>query len=877
MDHREALEVLRPQWLSGAWAKSSGELLWAHSYTVWSVGRKLARLVPSLSPEETDLLELSCLTHDILKRREENQGRLRSGKGAGDHKLGFEDLSAYFRDELGNRIPLSDEQVRQILEIARTHHSVSGADIRNQTSARAAMPGRLLITADWIASMEQPDFETLAWLQDLFGGPIGPKCLSLAYFQFSRFPSPTSYLVVQIALDHYRQQGWDPLVIFPQGAVLSAPPGRKRPLRTELAHAVEDAIIQQSLALQKSVPTGYTGDFLTLLSSQYPDLFLASNRDVIVKQLGSVDRAMVFVKLVRDILNVRNRINNKAKDSCALLDLVDSANSTSGHPRVKQRYKEVYGRSAPEKVNRDMLDPLFEEACIRDLVPAGIALPLDYSTPLKELKAGQLFAILQALATPAETRPAQSPLRRYIHASLLMEEDLDFAAVAREIFDRYKTYKRTSDAEKGVCERCACPVAAKMQPGLNFATAPQAFSQIKPKYQYRAVCPLCGYDNLVVRKDVRSDTSWVYARIEAKVPDLLTNLQRLEELVARVVSGVRRPRQLLRLQEIPELSHLPFPPRLRIPVSEEGREPSAAIRIPLNERGLLLRLENTGTSRGPKDLRGQFEPVYHILNFLGLQVSLGTEEQDGLFGEPVVTDDPSYLRSLAVILLADVLDKKTNAYVYASQLIARSPSVALSYAAGDGRDRFGLKPEFLWEFLKYLIRANVPATSKRGAVGMKHLLEDAAFLAPSLVDAGEPEDEDTLALEDEPEEPAGRKLKRRGGIWSFCNYKPEEKHRITKHSATKPISQALDELMLGRGVEFALNKFMQNLSVKIPSDRTEELNAFVAGVRRIIERAEGIRVADVTDFLRYKNGLLSAVYMFTRYPTLKSVLVSQEE
>ncbi len=83
--------------------------------------------------------------------------------------------------------------------------------------------------------------------------------------------------------------------------------------------------------------------------------------------------------------------------------------------------------------------------------------------------------------------------------------------------------------------------------------------------------------------------------------------------------------------------------------------------------------------------------------------------------------------------------------------------------------------------------------------------------------------------------------------------------------------------MLGRGVEFALNKFMQNLSVKIPSVRTEEISAFVAGVGNIIKHAEEIRRADVTDFLRYKNGLLSAVYMFTRYPNLKSVLDSIEE
>jgi hypothetical protein len=874
MDHSEALQVLRPQWQGGDWAKSNGELLWAHSYTVWTVGRKLACLL-SLRPEEAHLLEFGCLTHDIGKRRPECKERLRAGEGPGDHKLEFVDLAAYFRDELHDRISLSDEQIRQILEITRTHHSVSGADIRAQTLARAGMLGRLLITADWIASMEQPDFETLARLQELYGGPIGPRCLSLSYFQFSRFPSPTSYLVVQIALDHYQQSGWEPLVVFPQGAIFMAPPGNQRPSRSGLAHAIEAAVIQKSLALQKPVPTGYTGDFLTLLSSQYPDQFLTGNRGIILEKLGSVDRAMVFVKLARDILSVRNRINAKVKGACVLLDLVDAANSTSSHPNVKRRYEEVYGRPAPDKVNRDMLDPLFEQARVRDVVPAGISLPIDSSALLGNLKDEQLFAILQALAEPLETGPAESRLCRYIDASLLMEEDHDFAAVALEIFDRYKTYKQTSDAEKGACERCASPVASKMQPGLNFATAPQAFSQIKPKYQYRAVCPLCGYDNLVVRKDVRADSSWVYVRIEAKMPDLLNNLQQVEDLVARVASGVRYPRQLLRLQEIPELAQLPFPRGLRIPVSEESREPSVRSSIRLNDCGFLIPLERTDTSRGPKDLRGQFAPVYHVLNFLGFRVALGTEEQNRLFGEPVVTNPKNYLRSLAVILLAHVLDKKSNKYVYSDDLIARSPSVALSYAAGDGRDRFGLKEDFLWEFLKYLIQADVPATSKRGAVGMKHLLEDAALLAPSLVDSEESKDEDALSLEDEPEEPSGPKQKRRGGIWSFCEHKPGEK--LTKHSATKPISQALDELMLGRGVEFALNKFMQNLSVKIPAERAHELTAFVSGVRGIIERAEDIRKKDVTDFLRYKNGLLSAVFMFTRYPNLKSVIASQEE
>ena len=70
---------------------------------------------------------------------------------------------------------------------------------------------------------------------------------------------------------------------------------RKRSgLRDLLWRAVEQELIKQSLALQKHVPTGYTGDFLTLLSKEYPDLFLQGNRQRVLEELGSVNRAMAF-------------------------------------------------------------------------------------------------------------------------------------------------------------------------------------------------------------------------------------------------------------------------------------------------------------------------------------------------------------------------------------------------------------------------------------------------------------------------------------------------------------------------------------------------------------------------------------------------------
>ena len=142
-------------------------------------------------------------------------------------------------------------------------------------------------------------------------------------------------------------------------------------------------------------------------------------------------------------------------------------------------YQEHYGGPAPAKVNREMLDPLFDRANAQDLVPPNLSLPVDRGLPLRSLTAEQLFQVLETLAVPGATARSvgsSSELARYLEGSLLMEEDLDFAAAAADVFEHYRMYKQTSDAERGVCERCACPVATKMQPGLNPATPPQAFA-----------------------------------------------------------------------------------------------------------------------------------------------------------------------------------------------------------------------------------------------------------------------------------------------------------------------------------------------------------------------------------------------------------------
>jgi len=129
---------------------------------------------------------------------------------------------------------------------------------------------------------------------------------------------------------------------------------------------------------------------------------------------------------------------------------------------------------------------------------------------------------------------------------------------------------------------------------------------------------------------------------------------------------------------------------------------------------------------------------------------------------------------------------------------------------------------------------------------MKGILEDAAFLAD-----------------------------KEKGIPHFC-VEPEERGNfwkgLSKHTASKPIAQALDELMMGRGFEYALERFLRNISKKIKEEEQDGLRSFVEKVKKVLERYEALRKEDITGFIRAKNALCSAIYVFTRYQNLKEVV-----
>jgi hypothetical protein len=438
-----------------------------------------------------------------------------------------------------------------------------------------------------------------------------------------------------------------------------------------------------------------------------------------------------------------------------------------------------------------------------------------------------------------------------------MDEETNFRKIAEKSFEGYIAYKKTSDAEKGVCERCGCPVSQKMQPALNLSRAPQSFSQIKAKYAYRAICALCGFDNLTLRENIRGNRNRVYLRIETKVPDLLSHHEEIKRLKGLVASGVGNPRIIVRFRDRADLCGLPFPERIEIPIgSEDWANKLTNEPILQGDNGTLFVVRDIQQEDfSPKDLRAQYEPLYHIMKYLGFKVALGAEEQEGLFGEEILTDEEgeNYYLSLAVILLANIIGKESKQFIFARNLILNSPSTVLMSIVDmqedkEKRRRFSREQFELYSLhlIKALKKANIEIiTYEGGELNMEGLLRDAAFFADK--ERGIPH----FCIE--PED--------RGDFWKD----------LSKHKAAKPVAQALDVALSGASFDVVMERFLRNLSVKIAHEEQDELNSFVIKAKEILKRYYEIRKSDLSGFLKAKNSLISATYILTRYQNLKEV------
>ncbi len=239
--------ILQPQF--EYLGKSHGEMLWLHSFSVWSILSKLAARIPRFTDRERLLLEVSALVHDVGKLRAENQAILQGLRpGKVKHTASKEEIGEYLsRFANSGTLQLSEEDVRQIWEFALHHHISDEQQNEAQTPAYGIY-AEVVRYADWLSSMLRLDMTLLRQISNELDGVC-----RITTFSVGRYPSPSTYHLLREASRQYRELGWEILVVLDNsiiflGDMSSLPPDRKGIVKSFVdglvAKSFEDVSIQ---------------------------------------------------------------------------------------------------------------------------------------------------------------------------------------------------------------------------------------------------------------------------------------------------------------------------------------------------------------------------------------------------------------------------------------------------------------------------------------------------------------------------------------------------------------------------------------------------------------------------------------------------------
>ncbi|MDD5616841.1 MAG: hypothetical protein PHH85_11655 [Candidatus Methanoperedens sp.] len=843
-------KILEPQF--GYLAKSTGEQLWAHHFAVWSIFVKMSKYYPSLDYKEKYLLELSCLFHDIGKEKSENQDILLGEKsGKVIHKPKIEDLSEHIdaiKDFLPN--PLSQEDKKFIFDIILTHHSVSDSDIENITTSSAGIFTEILRYSDWLASFDNISPNTLLKIKN-----YTDKLFDLVYIEISRLASPTTNLILDITIKKYIELGWTVLMVFDTGAIFIGNKGTGYPEKALLIEDIYSNFVKKSLEFQKPNPTNFTNVMLAGASKTKPSLFLDAHKDIILEALGNVDKASsFFFKFVIEVFDNAGYISGDVREKYPVFDVLKAASGTRGVPNARKKWSEIKGGTIPDKLN-DMLKEMFYMSKIKDVIPNEFSTDeVLKNTELNKLKPDVLLDILYTVARKFEITDAEEDkqLKEYLSYIISLEEEINFSTLALRIFERYKKYKTDYNAENGVCERCSCPVTIGAKKSLGFIDR-YGFSQVRTRPDGdRATCHFCAYDVMYLRRDIRESDSKIYLRIDSKIPDLFNLYPPLKKFIAGIKQGIEYPYSIVNLQDREEFNNIPFAKKVRIPLPNNIKDDQTSDPIK-NERGLLFEIGRTGVNYSPKDLKSKYEPLYHVTNLLGFQTSIGTEEQNGLFGKKIITIEGDYYKSLAVIILANFTGKKDKKFIFSSELLEKSPSVAITFV-GSAVEGGKIKKDQVYRFFDFIYKSKIKLfETERGVYTMKDLLKHAAFFSE--------------------------------GIPKFCWTGEDWSKWISsssKHLISKPVSKAMNDILQGKDFDDAFARYLSHIRDNIAKEKSEdkegaktdvnELAEFVNESKSILMLYAQLKKDNITEFIRAKNALMSAIYVFKRYENLPEVV-----
>lgn len=842
--------ILQPQF--EYLGKSHGEMLWLHSFSVWSILSKLAARIPRFTERERLLLEVSALIHDVGKLRTENQAVLQGLKqGRVKHTASKEEIEEYLSRFVDNgTLQLNQEEIGQIWEFT-LHHHISDEQQKDAKTAAYGIYAEVVRYADWLSSMRKLDMTLLMQISNGLEG-----ICRITAFSVGRYPSPSTYHLLQEASQQYRMLGWEILVVLDNSVIFVGGPSSPSPDRQQIVKSFAAKLMAKSFE-DVSIQIKYMRyEILSGQAKDNPCGFLQAKRGFYEDKLGDIDTGPVlFFKTLINLYNNSNRLTASGKNTMPILGILNKAGGTNGITPAKKEWNKIQGASREWPSTNAFIADIFSKVVVREVL-ADITAKAEKQ--LKDLTAKELFGILEEAATKwfPESLMALSRFEERVSDVVSMEEETDFAAFAQDALNKYKRYKQSRKPTTSICEQCGFTETRQATASLNFPKY-SGFTQINPRPESdapRMVCPLCIFDALQTRKELKQGKSQIYARITSRIPELWQINGDLRSRVDRLRQSLTNVRELQELSGT-EFADLPLPPHIAIPILR--RYSGAITNIPLNtEFGVLLPIERVNNDASPKDLRAKYLAFYALLNMLGFDVHLGLEEQDGLFGETVFEKREGdwtrlYYKGLVTVILANHIEKN-NRYVFARDLLERSPSVTLSRI-----EAAKIKREVLEKLIVFLMHIDsVIIESKGGVWKMKEILQDAAFFAEWVPKF----------------------------FWTQKDY-DSWRTGGSKYVVTKPVDRALNAILQGDDFEEAYAKFLSGLKEDISGDKAKEgskatvdvrdLEAFAVKAKEVFQRYQDLRDQNVTKFIQAKNGLRSAIYIVKRYETLREVIKNE--
>ncbi len=787
--------ILRPQ--TTHLGKSVGQMLWLHSFSVWSTLSKLAARIPRFTDRERVILEVSALVHDVGKLRADNQEILQGNRqGKVRHTASKEEIRDYLSPFVADgTIGLGDGDIERIWEFA-LHHGIS-----EQQQAEAQEPAfgiytEVLRYADWLASMRSPNMETIRQIQNALDG-----VLRLTVFALGRYPSPSTYYLLQDACHHYRDAGWEILSIYDNSAIFVGDAALNVPDKSSITKSFADKLVSKSFEDVSIRITFMRYEILSGEAKDDPYGFLTSKRGFYEDRLGDVDAAPVlFLKTLIDLYRNADKLTTKVKQALPVLEMLSKAGGTNGITQAKHEWNRRQKTNVEWPSTNAFIIDVFNNVSVDDVL-----LDANGKTgrQLRDFTSTELFGILQGLAAKCFPESSSAGLEESIAGIVSMEEEQDFEDVAKKALHKYKQYKASRRPSNSLCEQCGFTQTRQAAASLSFPKY-SGFTQVNPRPESdapRMVCPLCIFDALQSRKGLKPGKSQVYARVTTRIPELWQMYGDLKHRLDRLLQALTNVREVQNLSRT-EFSDLPLPPSLALPILKTYKETITDVPVH-TEFGALFPLERVNNDASPKDLRAKYLAFFALLNMMGFEAHIGLEEQEGLFGEKVFEKRKGdwqaiYYEGLIVAILANTKDRrhrnkfifeKRNKFIFIQDLLRTNPGMILLRL-----EEAGMSDEFFERIIVFFIRADMPNAENKGGVWkMKEILQDAAFFAEWIPKF----------------------------FWTQKDY-DSWRTGGSKYVVTKPVDRALNAIMQGDDFEEAYAKFLTGLKEDISGDKTKE-------------------------------------------------------